>query len=109
MSSSTPASDPSTDFLSNVLTPGSSLHPTFLLILDGAFAALLCVFIGAAILTRGNLHILALMVIELCLWGSVKWYVNELKMLELEQKQKTEGQGGQMAEETETEETKKTI
>lgn len=61
------------DFLDTVLTPGSSLHPTFLLILNGAFALLLCVFLGLLALTRGNIHIFALICIEGCLWASVKW------------------------------------
>lgn len=63
-----------TGFLGNILTPGSSLHPTFLLILDGAFALLLCVFLGLLVLTRGNVHIFALIGIEGCLWASIKWW-----------------------------------
>ena len=60
-------------FLAQILEPGSSLHPTFLLILDGAFALLLCVFLGLLFLTGGNIHILALIGIEGGLWASVKW------------------------------------
>jgi hypothetical protein len=60
-------------FFDTILTPGSSLHPTFLLVLDGAFAALFLVLTSLAFLTAGNVHILALMGIELALWGSVKW------------------------------------
>ncbi|KAJ3547738.1 hypothetical protein NMY22_g1529 [Coprinellus aureogranulatus] len=66
-------------FFSNILTPGSSLHPTFQIILDGAFAALFVILLILAILTSGNVHIFALLLIELALWGSVKWFVNELK------------------------------
>lgn len=65
------ASDDS--FIANILQPGSSLNPTFLLIVDGAFAFLLFVFIMLAFLTAGNIHILVMMGIELALWGSVKW------------------------------------
>lgn len=61
------------DFLSNILTPGSSLHPTLQLMLDGAFAFLLFVLATLAVMTKGNIHLLALIVIELCLWASVKW------------------------------------
>ncbi|KAI5125027.1 hypothetical protein M0805_007451 [Coniferiporia weirii] len=67
------------DFFSSLLTPGSSLNPTFLLILDGAFAALLCIFIVLLFLLSGSIHIIALIGIELCLWASVKWFVAELK------------------------------
>ena len=66
-------SNASPSLFSNILTPGSSLHPTFLLAVDGAFGLLLLVFIGLAILTKGNFHVLALMCIEGCLWASVKW------------------------------------
>ncbi|KAI0347046.1 hypothetical protein BDW22DRAFT_1425126 [Trametopsis cervina] len=65
----------------NILTPGSSLHPSLLLILDGAFGLLLCVFLGLLVLTKGSVHIFALIGIEGCLWASVKWVVSELKKL----------------------------
>ena len=60
-------------FLSNILTPGSSLHPSFLIIVDCTFLLLLLIFIVLALLTSGNIHVLILMTIELCLWASVKW------------------------------------
>jgi len=63
----------SQSFFSTILEPGSSLHPTFLLVVDCAFLILLLVFIILAFLTPGNPHIFALMGIELCLWFSVKW------------------------------------
>ncbi|KAF8164962.1 hypothetical protein B0H34DRAFT_217628 [Crassisporium funariophilum] len=66
-------------FFSNILTPGSSLHPTFLALVDGAFLLLLVVFVILIVLTSGNPHIFALITIELALWASVKWFVNELK------------------------------
>ena len=61
-------------FLSNILRPGSSLQPTFLIIVDCTFLLLLLIFITLALVTSGNLHVLILMAIELCLWASVKWY-----------------------------------
>ena len=61
------------DFFSHILTPGSSLSPKFLRILDGAFAFLLLVFLSLLFLTRGSVHILFLIIIEGCLWASVKW------------------------------------
>ncbi|EMD41099.1 hypothetical protein CERSUDRAFT_43885 [Gelatoporia subvermispora B] len=64
---------PTASLFSNLLTPGSSLHPTFQRILDGAFALLFLVFVGLAVVTRGNLHVFALMAIEAGLWFSVKW------------------------------------
>jgi hypothetical protein len=60
-------------FFSDILKPGSSLNPTFLLILDGAFTLLLLVLLSLAYLTAGNFHIFALTLIELALWASVKW------------------------------------
>lgn len=58
-----------------ILEPGSSLDPTFLLIVDGVFAALFIVLVGLGVLTRGNVHLVVLTFIELGLWASVKWYV----------------------------------
>ncbi|KAJ6510016.1 hypothetical protein C8R47DRAFT_1096428 [Mycena vitilis] len=70
---------PEPDFFSEILTPGSSLNPQFLLVLDLAFAGLLFILSALAVLTSGNLHIFGLIAIELGLWASVKWFVNELK------------------------------
>ncbi|KAJ7117392.1 hypothetical protein C8R43DRAFT_902026 [Mycena crocata] len=61
-------------FFADILKPGSSLNPQFLLLLDLAFAALLFILLSLAVLTSGNLHIFALIAIELALWASVKWY-----------------------------------
>ncbi|KAK7696621.1 hypothetical protein QCA50_001279 [Cerrena zonata] len=71
--------DDGRDFISNILTPGSSMHPTFLLILDIAFASLLFVLLGMLVLTKGSIHVFALIAIEGCLWASVKWFVHELQ------------------------------
>ena len=66
-------------FVSTLLKPGSSLHPTFLLILDAAFLCLLLVLVTLVFLTAQNPHIFALILIEFCLWGSVKWSVQQFK------------------------------
>ncbi|KAG7445874.1 uncharacterized protein BT62DRAFT_1076293 [Guyanagaster necrorhizus] len=71
--------DVSESFLSQILTPGSSLHPTFLLTLDLSFAALLLVLVLLLFLTSSNVHFIGLIGIELALWASVKWFVNELQ------------------------------
>ena len=65
--------DNQTSFLANILTPGSSLHPTFLFILDAAFALLFITLVGLLLLTRGNVHIFVLIGVEGGLWASVKW------------------------------------
>jgi len=75
------ASGEEPSFVSFLLKPGSSLHPTFLLAVDAAFALLFMVFLWSAYLTRGNLHFFALMGIQLALWASIKWFVQELKKL----------------------------
>lgn len=74
-SSMQPGGQTQTGFLTDILTPGSSLRPEFLLILDAAFTALLCVFVVLLFLTRGSIHIFVLIGIEGCLWASVKWCV----------------------------------
>ncbi|KAH9940560.1 hypothetical protein B0H21DRAFT_754583 [Amylocystis lapponica] len=80
------AKKPSTPSLfDTLLTPGSSLHPTLLLVLDCAFALLLIVFVALAFATRWNVHLLALITIECALWASVKWFVHELQKVQAEQ------------------------
>lgn len=69
-----PSVEQGDDFWSNLLKPGSSLNPAFLLILDVAFAALLCIFLALLYLMPGSIHIIFLIIIVLCLWASVKWY-----------------------------------
>jgi len=69
------------DFLSNILTPGSSLNPTFLLVVDGVLALLALTFVSLVIVTGGNIHIIVLLFIELALWVSIKWFVNELQVV----------------------------
>ena len=64
---------PEIPIVSHILTPGSSLDPTFLLIVDGAFALLLLILIALLVGTGGNLHFLALSCITIALWASVKW------------------------------------
>ena len=68
-----PAADKTEDFFSMLLTPGSSLNPTFLLVLDVAFASLLVLFAALLYLTQGSIHFVVLMLITLGFWGSVKW------------------------------------
>lgn len=63
-------------FVSFLLRPGSSLHPTFLLAVDAAFALLFMVFLWSAYLTKGNPHFFVLMGIQLALWASIKWHVD---------------------------------
>ncbi|RPD61991.1 hypothetical protein L226DRAFT_613329 [Lentinus tigrinus ALCF2SS1-7] len=72
---------PPGDFLSNILTPGSSLNPVFLTIVDGVLATLLLIFLGLLILSRGSIHFIFLMFITGCLWASVKWFVAELQSM----------------------------
>ncbi|KAI9435901.1 hypothetical protein BJY52DRAFT_1182707 [Lactarius psammicola] len=78
-----PGSDNDSDFLSAVLTPGSSLNPTFLLLVDGVLALLALTLISLIIVSGGSVHPIALLLIELALWVSIKWFVNELQKTEL--------------------------
>jgi uncharacterized membrane protein len=69
----TPTTEDSLDaFLDNILKPGSSLNPTFLAILDGAFAFLFFILGFLAFFTR-SIHVFFLIGIEVALWASVKW------------------------------------
>jgi hypothetical protein len=68
--------DSDSSFFANVLAPGSSLNPTFLVIVHTAFFALFGVLTALAYLTSGNKHVLALIMIELALWATVYWSVD---------------------------------
>ena len=59
----------------HIFTPGSTLNPTFLLIADSAFVALLIVLLAMLAATR-SIHFVALTAIELALWITVKWCVS---------------------------------
>lgn len=75
MSSPSPDTEPESLPLGFLLTPGSSLHPNFLLAVDGTLAFLLVVLVGLAFAASSSarIHVLALIGIELGLWASVKW------------------------------------
>ncbi|KAG5643765.1 hypothetical protein DXG03_009644 [Asterophora parasitica] len=94
MSSPSPSSGADSEsFFANILTPGSSLNPTFIAILDGAFVLLFLVFVVLAFLTSGNVHIFILMAIEIALWTTVKWFVNELKNTPIPVEEEDKGDG----------------
>jgi ER protein Pkr1 len=61
------------DLLSNILAPGSTLNPTFLLVVDGSLALLALTLLSLVVATGGNVHLIALLVIEFALWVSIKW------------------------------------
>jgi len=65
--------DSDLDFLSNILAPGSSLNPNFLLVVDVVLALLSLTLGSLAIATGGNVHLIALLFIALALWVSIKW------------------------------------
>jgi len=65
--------------LDTILEPGSAFSPAFSLVVDVTFAALFVVLVTMAIITRGNLHAIALVIIAIALYASVKWFVYEFK------------------------------
>jgi hypothetical protein len=72
-SSSVSSAEPSEGaFLANILAPGSTLHPTFLLIVDVCFVFLVLVLLALLVATR-SVHFVALTLVALGLWASVKW------------------------------------
>lgn len=75
--------------LSVLLTPGSSLHPTFILILDVALGSLAVLLLLLLYLSSGNRHFVGLLVVELSLWVTVKWFVNELRRANAENAENT--------------------
>jgi hypothetical protein len=71
--SSQQASSSKNDVLSTILAPGSSLSPTFLIVIDDVLASLVLTVLSLVVVTGGNVHIIALLLIELALWASIKW------------------------------------
>jgi len=46
--------------------------------MDLSFLGLLLTLLALLLITQGNLHVFALMLVALCLWTSVRWFVAEL-------------------------------
>ncbi|WAQ92258.1 hypothetical protein PtA15_16A164 [Puccinia triticina] len=46
--------------------------------MDLSFLGLLLTLLALLVITQGNLHVLALMLVAICLWISVRWFVAEL-------------------------------
>ncbi|KNZ57638.1 hypothetical protein VP01_210g17 [Puccinia sorghi] len=46
--------------------------------MDLSFLGLLLTLLGLLLITQGNLHVLALMLVALCLWTSVRWCVPKI-------------------------------
>jgi ER protein Pkr1 len=77
--SPSPAADSSdNDLLSNILAPGSSLNPNFLLVVDVVLALLSLTLGSLAIITGGNVHLILLLFIALALWVSIKWWAKNM-------------------------------
>ncbi|KAG8746769.1 hypothetical protein FRC10_003752 [Ceratobasidium sp. 414] len=74
-----------------ILKPGSSRHPVFLLIVDGALALLLSVLLSLLYLTSGNIHIIALIGVECGLWASIKWFLHELRKVHAQEAAAADG------------------
>src|SRR6266852_3494361 len=67
--------NPLGSFIDHVMTPGSTIvSPTFLLMVDVTLLSLLFLFLSLVVLTWSP-HFVALGIITLGLWGSVKLYV----------------------------------
>jgi ER protein Pkr1 len=64
--SESPSTD--NDFLSNILAPGSSLNPSFLLVVDVILALLSLTLGSLAIATGGNVHLIALLAVGISHW-----------------------------------------
>ncbi|CAE6503329.1 unnamed protein product [Rhizoctonia solani] len=90
-----------------ILKPGSSRHPVFLMIVDGALALLLSVLLSLLYLTSGNLHVVALIVIELCLWVSIKWFLHELSKVHAQEQEQAAGANTTPDQDQDQMETKK--
>ncbi|RUP50607.1 hypothetical protein BC936DRAFT_138416 [Jimgerdemannia flammicorona] len=67
-----PSSDIVTDLVNSLLYPGHTPSGVIRL-LDFAFLALFATLVGMLVLTEGNLHVLAMLVLSVMLFVSIKW------------------------------------
>ena len=67
-------------WMDSILEQGSSLSPAFQLVVDGAFATLLCVLLAFLAATR-SWHFVFLTTVTVALWASVKWCVYTLHFI----------------------------
>ncbi|RUS19877.1 hypothetical protein BC937DRAFT_86782 [Endogone sp. FLAS-F59071] len=73
-----PSSDIVTDLVNSLLYPGHTPSGVIHL-MDFAFFALFATLVGMLMLTGGNLHVVAMLVLSLGVFGSIKWFIIELE------------------------------
>ncbi|GAA5832574.1 hypothetical protein JCM5353_002196 [Sporobolomyces roseus] len=85
------------DVVSSIFTPGT--NSGLIQAMSYSFYALFVTLFGMVLLTGGNLHVVALLVLSIGLFVSIKWFliqikeVEEQQRIEREKKEKLEGNG----------------
>ncbi|KAI9227046.1 MAG: ER protein Pkr1-domain-containing protein, partial [Piptocephalis tieghemiana] len=62
--------------ISSIFTPGT--NPGLVKATNRAFMALFASLLFLLAVSGGNLHVVALLVIAGCLYGSIQWFITEL-------------------------------
>ncbi|GAA5888166.1 hypothetical protein JCM16303_003764 [Sporobolomyces ruberrimus] len=95
MSSSTTSQGMLSDVISSIFTPGT--NSGLIQAMSYSFYALFVTLFGMVFLTKGNLHVVALLVLSIGLFASIKWFliqireVEEQQRIEREKKEKLDG------------------
>ncbi|GAA5940287.1 Pkr1p [Sporobolomyces koalae] len=102
---STPTSVPSTtttsgnmltDVVNSIFTPGT--NSGLIQAMSYSFYALFVTLFGMVLLTGGNLHVVALLVLSIGLFVSIKWFLIQIR--EVEEQQRIEREAKEAQSET---------
>ncbi|KAI9285693.1 ER protein Pkr1-domain-containing protein [Umbelopsis sp. AD052] len=70
------------DIIESIMTPGYTPNSVIQLMYKAFYALFFTLFL-LLIGTSGNLHVLALLIISICLFLSVRWFINEMETIKL--------------------------
>ncbi|CAH6721877.1 V-type ATPase assembly factor Pkr1p [[Candida] jaroonii] len=95
-----------TELWESVFTPGTS--PALITATHASFIALI-ISLSCLVYVTGSIHFINLLVLSVLLYGTVIWFINELKQIKLkenEQLEKEEAEGETKKDETSKEEVR---
>ncbi|KAI7864342.1 hypothetical protein BDF14DRAFT_1744927 [Spinellus fusiger] len=76
------------DIIRSIMTPGYTAQGVIKLMFY-AFYALFGTLAGMVVATGGNGHVIALLVLSICLFLTIRWFIAELEKQKQENKEKT--------------------
>ncbi|KAI8577211.1 hypothetical protein K450DRAFT_253428 [Umbelopsis ramanniana AG] len=70
------------DIIESIMTPGYTPNSVIQLMYKAFYALFFTLFL-LLLGTNGNLHVLALLIISICLFLSVRWFINEMETMKI--------------------------